>query len=179
MSFVLVTHVAAGVIGLVVAWPALLAPKRRGLHTVAGRVYAGALVVMTATALVLASADPARLAGLAVIAVATLAAGVVGVWFARHRPRVGRRGWMVWHLNLMCGSVISFVTAFAVTMTGGHWLSWVVPTLVGSPLIARTTARVVARSHHAPSRPVVADRGDRQAALVHRASARTAAPLPR
>jgi hypothetical protein len=147
---VLLTHVAAGVTGLLVAWPALLAPKRRGVHTVLGRVYAGALVVMTVTALALAAADPGRLAGLAGVAVATLAAGLAGVWFARRKPRVDRRGWMVWHLNLMCGSVISFVTAFAVTMTDGFWLAWVVPTLVGSPLIARTTARVAARTRTTP-----------------------------
>lgn len=143
MSAVLALHVAAGAVGLVVAWPALLAPKRRGWHPRFGRVYAGALLVMGVTALVLASADPARLAGLAVIAVLTLAAGAAGVWFARRKPRIGRGGWMIWHLNLMCSSVIAFVTAFAVTMADGHWLAWVVPTLVGSPLISRTTARVV------------------------------------
>lgn len=149
MDAVLVAHVAAGATGLVLAWPVLLVRKRPGAHTVLGRIYTAALTVMCLTALVLAAADPAELMGLAVIAVLTLAAALVGVWLAHAKPRLGRRGWYVWHLNLMCGSIISFVTAFAVQSSGGHPLAWILPTLVGSPLIARRTAQVLGRGRRA------------------------------
>lgn len=141
----LVLQVAGGAAGLLLAGPVLLAPKRRGRHTALGRVYLVALAAMTVTAVALAAADPARLAALAVIAVLTLAAALAGVWLVRSRPRLPGRGWLGWHLTLMCGSVISFVTAFAVVTTGGAWWSWALPSLVGSPLIARRTARLTSR----------------------------------
>ncbi len=178
MRAVLAAHVAAGASGLVLAWPVLLARKRRGAHTVLGRIYVVALAVMCLTGLVLAAADPAELAGLAVIAVLTLAAALAGVWLARAKPRFGRRGWYVWHLNLMCGSVISFVTAFAVQSSGGHPLAWVVPTLVGSPLIARRTARVLATGRAisatapSPGGPQLDRAGARSGVLLHSARVR-------
>lgn len=73
------------------------------------------------------------------IAAATWAAALGGWWAARRRPP----GWVTLHLNLMCGSYISFVTALLVVNLGfGSLIAWIAPTLVGAPLIARANARV-------------------------------------
>lgn len=153
----LVAHIGAGGLGLLLAGPVLVVRKRRGAHTRLGRVYVGALAVMGATALILVAADPVRLAGLGVIAVLTLGWGLGGLWVARRRPRLPG-GWKVWHINLMCSSVIAFVTAFAVTALDGGLAAWILPTLVGSPLIARRTAQEVGRRprRRGRGRPVAA-----------------------
>jgi hypothetical protein len=152
-AVLLVIHIAAGGTGLLLAWPVLFAPKRRGLHPLLGRCYAVAAVTLCLTAFSLVWYDPARLAGLAVLGVLTLAWVTTGVLFARRRPaltgpftrRMGGPGtWRIWHLNLMSSSVISFVTAFAVQVTGGWLAAWLLPTIVGSPLIAMRTRREVA-----------------------------------
>ncbi|NES26771.1 hypothetical protein GCE86_30190 [Micromonospora terminaliae] len=153
-TVLVVIHAASGTIGLLLALPVLLAPKRRGRHTLLGRVYAGATVGLSLSAFGLFAYDPAHLWGLAVLGALTLGWLVGGLWFARRRPRgFGPRGWRIWHLNLMGSTVIAFVTGFAVQMSGGHLAAWLTPTVLGSLLIARTTAREVAR---APRRVAVA-----------------------
>ena len=131
-------HVAAGVVGLVLALPVLLARKGGPLHVVLGRVYVGAAVVLSVTALGLVVLDPG-LVGLGVVAVLTLGWALGGLFVARRRPQL-RGGWLVWHLNLMGSSVIAFVTGFAVQTADGHVLAWILPTIVGSPIIARRSA---------------------------------------
>ncbi|MDP9395797.1 MAG: hypothetical protein M3Q27_16710 [Actinomycetota bacterium] len=135
----LVLHIGAGVTGLLLAGPVVLVPKRRGGHTVLGRIYAGALAVLCLTAAPLALVDLRRMVGLLGIAIGTALAGAVGVAAARYRPALPG-GWLLWHLNAMGTSVISLVTAFAVQASDGHPVSWVLPTLVGSPLIAARSA---------------------------------------
>lgn len=129
-------HVAAGVAGLVIGPVAMTARKRRGLHTRAGLAYQAAVALLTTTAVGLAALEWGRLWWLALIAVATEAAALGG-WWARRRAF---RGWIRWHVQLMAGSYVSFVTAFLVV----NWsspLAWVLPTVVASPLIARASAR--------------------------------------
>jgi hypothetical protein len=134
-TVLLVLHIAAGATGLLLAWPTLFAPKRRGgLHVLAGRVYAGSAAVLCLTAFGLWAYDPLGLLGLGVLGILTAAWAGGGVWLARARPRI-RGGWRTWHLNLMGSSVIAFVTAFVVQVFDGHLAAWLVPTIVGSPLI--------------------------------------------
>jgi hypothetical protein len=91
---------------------------------------------MCLTALALVLYRPSVLWPLGIIAVLVLCLAVSGLWLAFRRPR----GWFVWHLNLMSSSVIAFITAFAVQMTDiRNPLAWIMPTLVGSPLIAYRT----------------------------------------
>lgn len=124
-------HVVAGVTGLLLGPVALAVPKRAGWHVRLGLAYQAVVAVMTTSAVALAALAPARLWWLGLIAVATEAAALGG-WAVRRRHR---RGWLPWHIRLMCGSYVSFVTAALVT----NWdspLAWVLPTVVGSPLIA-------------------------------------------
>ncbi|SCF36103.1 hypothetical protein GA0074695_6074 [Micromonospora viridifaciens] len=145
-TVLVVVHAVSGTAGLLLALPVLLAPKRRGRHSLLGRVYAVAAAGLSLSSFGLFAFDPARLWGLALLGALTLGWLVGGLWFARRRPRVmGGRGWRIWHLNLMGSTVIAFVTGFAVQTTGGSLVAWFAPTVVGSLLIARTTGREVAR----------------------------------
>ena len=135
-------HIAAGSVGLVIGPLAMLAPKRAGRHTRLGLAYQAATMVLCLSALGLVAYRPA-LWWLGVIAAATWAAALGGWWMARRRPR----GWVQWHLNLMCSSYISFVTALLVVNLGlGSPVAWIAPTLVGAPLIARANVRVASRN---------------------------------
>jgi hypothetical protein len=133
---VLIVHVAAGVMGLVLGPVAMRAPKRRGRHTSVGAAYQGAVAVLCSTSVLLALYDWAALWWLALIGVATQAAALAGVRVRRRR----RPGWVQAHIGLMCGSYISFVTAFLVTRFDSP-LSWLLPTVVGSPLIGLAIRR--------------------------------------
>lgn len=135
-TLLLVPHVAAGAVGLALGPLAMLAPKWRGRHTRLGLAYQASVAVLCVSALGLAALAPARLAGLAVISVLTEAAALVGWGLARHRPA----GWLPWHIRLICGSYVSFVTAFLV-VTVGSPVAWLLPTVVASPLIARASGR--------------------------------------
>jgi uncharacterized membrane protein HdeD (DUF308 family) len=134
-SVLVVLHVAAGAAGLVVGPAAMVVPKGRR-HARLGTTYQVCVAVLTVTALGLVLADPARLAGLGVIAVLTECAALGGWLLARTRPQ----GWLPWHIRLVAGSYVSFVTAFLVVQWP-HPVAWILPTLVGSPLIAMASAR--------------------------------------
>lgn len=138
-TVLLVIHIAAGSLGLLVGPAAMLAPKRPGSHHRFGLAYQGLVALLSLSALGLVVYRPA-VWWLGVIAAATWGAALGGWWVRRRRFA----GWLVWHINLMCGSYISFVTAFLVVNIGlGSVLAWTAPTVVGSPLIARATIRAV------------------------------------
>ena len=135
-DLLLAPHVAAGTAGLLIGPLALAVPKRAGWHTRLGLAHQGATAVMTVTALGLAALEPARLWWLALIALATEAAALAG-WRERRRRAPG---WLARHVRLMCSSYLAFVTAFLVVNLSTP-LAWIVPTVVGSPLIALAVAR--------------------------------------
>jgi hypothetical protein len=141
----LAVHVAAGVTAVVSGAVAASARKRPGRHPVAGRVYLAALglVVLTAaTMAVLRWPDDLHL-----LVIALVAAGLAGVgWRARRRRRPG---WVRWHAVGLGGSYVTLLTGFYVD--NGPRLPlwdrlppialWLLPSLVGIPLVARAMAR--------------------------------------
>jgi len=133
---VLVLHVGAGSVGLLVAPFGLAAPKRRGRHTRLGWIYQAAVACVAATAVGLSVFHWSRLWWLAAIGVATETAALGGL--AAERSRFP--GWLPWHVSLMLGSYVSLVTALFVVNLGGP-VAWILPTVVGSPLIALTARR--------------------------------------
>lgn len=139
-ALLLVVHVGAGCTGLLVGAAAALVRRRRSWHVPVGRAYQAVVALMTSSAVVLAATAVVTPWGLVVIAVATEAAAVTGWVVARRR----RPGWLPVHVSFILGSYVSFVTAALMT----NWsspLAWVLPTLIGSPLIAwaaRRSARV-------------------------------------
>jgi len=135
-AVVLGAHIAAGSAGLVIGPIAMTASKRRGRHTRAGIAYQVAVAVLAGTAVVLVAFAPGRLWGFVLIAVATECAAIAG-WIVKRRRKPG---WLPRHIGLMAGSYVSFVTALLVV----NWaspLAWILPTVIGTPLIARTAAR--------------------------------------
>ncbi|HVM41042.1 MAG TPA: hypothetical protein VM618_09735 [Acidimicrobiia bacterium] len=146
----LALHIAAGVAGLVVGPAVMRAPKRRGRHTRLGRWYQAATAVLCVTAVLLVVFAP-DLWWLALIAVATEAAALGGWWLERRRPA----GWTRPHVTLMCGSYISFVTAFLVVNAGFEaWWAWATPTVVGTPWIAVVAERAARSPRFARPRTV-------------------------
>ena len=130
-------HILAGTLGLLLGPVAMRLPKRPGWHPRVGLAYQAATALLCLSAFGLVIERPG-LWWLGVIAAATWAAALGGWWVRRRRIR----GWLLWHINLMCGSYISFVTAFLVVNLGfGSIAAWVAPTIVGSPLIAWANVR--------------------------------------
>ena len=139
-TVVLTLHIVAGTGGLILG-PAAMAVRKNRLHARLGLAYQVLVAVLACTAIVLACFAPGRLWPLALIAMATEAAALAG-WMVRRR---GRPGWLPLHIGLMCGSYISFLTAFLV-VNWSNPLAWILPTVIGTPLIARTSARA-GRAH--------------------------------
>ncbi len=135
-TVLLSVHVAAGTAGLALGPMAMAAPKRFGWHPRLGLGYQAAVAAMTASAIGLVVLAPARLWWLGLIAAATETAALAG-WRERRRHTPG---WLGRHIRLMCGSYISFVTA-ALVVNGGGPIGWVLPTLVGAPLIEAAVRR--------------------------------------
>jgi hypothetical protein len=135
-AVLMVLHVGAGAAGLLLGPVAMLAPKRRGRHTRVGIGYQVAIAGVAGSAVGLALLDWRRLWWLALIGVATEAAALGGLWARRRRFR----GWLPVHIRLMCGSYISLATALLVVNWGSP-VAWVLPTLIGTPLIARAASR--------------------------------------
>jgi len=126
----LVVHIAAGSAGLIFGLIAMFLPKRAPWHPRVGDAYQVSVALLCASALGLVALEPG-LWGL----------GLIAGLAVRRRQRAG---WIAVHVNLMGGSYISLVTAFLVVNLGGP-VAWVLPSLAGSPLIARAVRRASGR----------------------------------
>ncbi len=141
----LAVHVACGLTAVVAGALAASAPKRPGRHPRAGRTYLWALGGIFVTAAVLAAfrwAQDAHLLAIATVAVRLAAYG----WRARRRRRPG---WPPRHAIGLGGSYVALFTGFYVDNGPflpvwnrlPHWSYWVLPTVVGAPLIWRALRR--------------------------------------
>jgi uncharacterized membrane protein HdeD (DUF308 family) len=152
----LVGHVAAGLTAVVSGALAATAAKRPGRHPRAGRVYVWALGGVAATATVMAAIRWREDAHL--FAVAVVAAGLG--WYGYRARRRHRQGWPVRHAIGMGGSYLALLTGFYVD--NGPLLPvwnrlpsaafWVLPTLVGAPLIWFGIHRFTGRARRVPQR---------------------------
>lgn len=155
-AIALVGHVAAGVTAVVSGALAAVATKRPGRHPRTGRVYGWALGGVAATATVMAAIRWREDAHL--FAVAVVAAGLG--WYGYRARRRRRPGWPVRHAIGMGGSYIALLTGFYVD--NGPLLPvwnrlpaaafWVLPTIVGAPLIWLGIRRFTRRATHLPRR---------------------------
>jgi hypothetical protein len=133
----LIIHIMSGSLALLAGPVAMMLPKRRGWHTKLGTGYVVLVGLLSASAVGLAAMKPA-LWWLGVIAGATLAAVLAGRELRRRHPP----GWLPLHISMMCGSYISVTTALLVVNLGlGSVLAWALPTVAGTPLIARRAYR--------------------------------------
>lgn len=139
-SAILAVHIVCGFAGLALGPIAMFARKRRGWHTRSGDLYHGVMLAVCATAAALALLDWQRIWWFLLIAIGSYAQALIGYLAAKRRWQ----GWLPLHVSMQCGSYIALVTALLVVnwegMTGtpgiySPW-AWILPTLVGSPLIA-------------------------------------------
>lgn len=160
-TIVLTIHVSAGVAGLVLGPIAMQAGKRRGRHTRAGEAYHWVFLVLFVSAVVLAALNWDRSGFLAFVAAGSYAFALLGYVSAKRR----RPGWLLNHITGQGGSYIAMTTALLVV----NWenlsgtpgrdspLPWVLPTLIGSPLLI-WLAREIAAGRRPKRRRAVAAR---------------------
>ena len=143
---VLVFHIAAGTVGLVLGPIAMTALKGSRLHAWAGELYHWVMLAVCVSAAGLAWLDWERNWWFLPIAVGSYAFAFVGYVAAKRRWP----GWLAVHVSGQGGSYIAMLTAILVvnwqllTGTSGRSspLAWIIPTVVGSPLIAWVNVQV-------------------------------------
>ncbi|TAM67800.1 MAG: DUF2306 domain-containing protein [Microbacteriaceae bacterium] len=141
---ILTVHVAAALVAIVTGIAAMLTHKGPGRHPRVGRWYLGALLVVFATACVLAGFRWPTDLPLVLVGGIGVAAALYGFVFRQlHRPGD------VPHIVAMGVSYIAMLTAFYVD-NGPHlpvwqllpaWTFWVLPSVVGVPLVIRAALR--------------------------------------
>lgn len=136
-ALLVAVHVPAGVIAVIAGAGAMLAPKGGAAHLWRGRVYLRALLVVCVTGLGLVAMRGPRFLHLAPLGIVAAALALIGA-SVRRRPGAAA------HLACMGFSYVAMLTAFYVDngpkLPGWRLLPplsfWVLPSLVGTPLIA-------------------------------------------
>jgi len=132
-------HIAVGTIGLLLGPAVLFGRKRRSAHPILGEIYHGVMFGICATAVTLAFLNWSQLQAFLYIGTGSYAFALVGYVAGKVRWR----NWLATHVIGQCGSYIAIVTAVLVVNwkrlpgSGGGdsvW-SWLLPTLVGTPII--------------------------------------------
>ena len=148
----LTLHIAAGASGLALGPLAMRAAKRRGRHTRLAAADHTAMGAVCLSAAALALLAWHRLWWFLPIAAFSYANALVGYVAAKRRGR----GWLIAHIGGMGGSYIALTTALLVINLGREVpLAWVLPTLVGTPIIVWVINEVAAgrRPRRVPRRP--------------------------
>jgi hypothetical protein len=155
-AIALAVHVGCGLTAAIAGALAATARKRRGRHPRAGHVYLWALGGIFTTATIMAAIRWDEDAHLFAIAVIAFGLGLYGYQARRrHRP-----GWPAHHGIGMSGSYIALLTGFYVDNGPflplwnqlPHWAYWLLPSLVGVPLIWRALRRFTGSTSDKPSR---------------------------
>src|SRR5918994_4752664 len=146
----LVMHILSGRTAVISGALAATAKKRHGRHPRAGRIYLWALGGVFVTATIMAIIRWREDAHLFAIAVMAFSLGLYGYRARRRR----RPGWPPHHAIGMGGSYIALLTGFYVD--NGPFLPlwnrlpqltyWLLPTIVGAPLIWRALHRFTTRN---------------------------------
>ena len=135
----LAVHIACGSTGLVLGPVAMLAAKRRGTHTRTGEAYHWVFLLLFASAVALAVLNWEEVWWLAFVGAGSYAFALLGYLAAKRRWR----RWLRAHVAGQGGSYIAMVTALLVVNTGGTSpLPWVLPTLIGTPIIRWVSGQV-------------------------------------
>lgn len=146
MKIVLAMHIMLGTVALILGPVAMLARKGPGLHTRVGAVYHWVMLGVCLSAAVLAVLDWGRIWWFLPIAVGSYGFALLGYVAAKRRWN----GWLRAHLTGQGGSYIAMITALLVvnweTLTGTRGVespwAWLLPTIVGTPLITWVARQV-------------------------------------
>jgi len=141
----LAMHIACALTAVIAGVLAATAKKRAGRHPRAGRIYLWALGGIFITATIMAATRWREDAHLFAIAVIAFSLGLYG-YLARRRHRPG---WPAHHGIGMGGSFIALFTGFYVDNGPflplwnhlPHWTYWMLPSIIGVPLIWRAVYR--------------------------------------
>lgn len=135
----LTLHAACGSVGLVLGPVAMLSGKRRGAHTRSGEAYHWVFLVLFLSAVALAVLNWDEVWWLAFVGAFSYGFALLGYLAAKRRWK----GWLRAHVAGQGGSYIAMVTALFVVNTGGASpLPWVVPTLIGTPIISWVSTQI-------------------------------------
>ena len=142
---VLACHIAAGLTCVITGVLAATAPKRPGRHPTAGRIFFWSLAVVFASSATMALLRFAQDWHLLLIGTVAFGAGSLG-YLARRRRRPG---WERVHIPAMGGAYIALLTGFYVDNGPQlplwdrlpHLAYWLLPSMVGVPLVFRALAR--------------------------------------
>jgi uncharacterized membrane protein len=154
-------HASFGLAALVLGAGVLVLRKGTALHRRIGQIYAAAMLLLNATALAIY-----ELFGgfgvfhvLALVSLATLAAGVLPVWLRRPRE-----GWLEVHARCMSWSYLGLLAAFfgeigarvpGVDFAAGVIVPGTIVMVTGAVLIRTRLPRLVKRSSAAVPGPAV------------------------
>jgi hypothetical protein len=146
-------HIIAGITCVVSGIAAMVSRKGGRIHITFGRVYVGGIAVVFATMAVMAVIRWPLDNHLAVMGIVALVATGFGLLNRR------RHGSDTWHILAMGVSYVALLTAFYVDNGPAlpvwsllpPWVFWVLPTIVGAPLIARAIGRRL--SKRGPAEP--------------------------
>lgn len=133
-------HIAAGVCGLALGPLAIREGVRAAAHARPAAAYHCLVAIVSVSALALALLDLSRLWFFVPIAV-----GTYGFALAAHlaaRRRSGR--WRQAYVRGVAGAYISLVTAVLVVSVSALPLVWLLPTVIGAPLIERLCQKIEA-----------------------------------
>ncbi len=141
----LAAHVVAGSLGLVLGPLAMWAERWPPHHSRAGAVYHLSVLAVSLTAVGLVALDWRTLWWLLPLATLSYTLALLGLV----APRWSWRGWQRAYAHGQGGSYIALVTALLVVSLEGaaSAAGWVIPTLVGLPLIERRVVGLRKRSH--------------------------------
>ena len=136
-------HIVAGLVSVAAGIVAMLSRKGGRVHVAFGRIYVGGITALFLTMVLLAAIRWPHDNHLAILGLIAFVATVVG--FVNRR----RHGADRWHILAMGVSYVVMLTAFYVD-NGPFlplwsllppWMLWVIPSVVGAPLIARAMIR--------------------------------------
>jgi hypothetical protein len=152
MGYVIALHAVCGTAALVLGFTALTARKRRGRHTRVGEAYVWTMLALLATGVGIGARDPA-LSPFEIAVFPTAVPLLIGYLAVKERKAWLGRPWVAWHIGGMGGSYIGVVTAglFQIILraappdTAVIVATFALPSIVGSWLIARATARRAVR----------------------------------
>ncbi|WP_400164011.1 DUF2306 domain-containing protein [Brevibacillus sp. TJ4] len=140
-SILLITHIVTGIVCLISGVIAMSASKKRGRHTLSGEIYHGSYVFVFITAVSMSIIHWEESAYLFYIGVFSYALALLGYVSSKIRWT----NWLRSHIGGMLGSYIGIVTATIVVNVPKipvlnelpPLLFWLLPTIIGTPLIYR------------------------------------------